>query len=259
MPRIPRFHTYNPSTRIWLHLGWRDLKIRYASTKIGPWWSAANLFATIMGSSLAVGLLSGKGALTQAPRLAVGLSIWTLISASLIEATSLYEDDKSLLLNTTITEKSLIYRLIWRNFIIFAHNALVVILVFVISDNYLPFEIVYLVPIALLTSVALLYPIVLLAQSVYWIPDLRAIVPPFIQFCFFLTPVLWELPTSGQRVVRLLVELNPAAWFIHFSQGIILHNSIYWSYLARMLIFAGISILGLSLSTTMMANVRKRL
>ena len=103
MPRIPRFHTYNPSTRIWLHLGWRDLKIRYASTKIGPWWSAANLFATIMGSSLAVGLLSGKGALTQAPRLAVGLSIWTLISASLIEATSLYEDDKSLLLNTTIT------------------------------------------------------------------------------------------------------------------------------------------------------------
>jgi ABC-2 type transport system permease protein len=257
MPRIPRFHTNNPSAHIWLHLGWRDLKIRYAATKIGPWWSAANLFATIMGSSLAVGLLSGKGALTQAPRLAVGLSIWTLISASLIEATSLYEDDKSLLLNTTISEKSLIYRLIWRNFIIFAHNALVVILVFVISGNYPPFEIVYLVPIALLTSVALLYPIVLFAQSVYWMPDLRAVLPPFIQFCFFLTPVLWEPPTSGPG--KLLLELNPAAWFLHFSQGIILHNSIYWSYLARMFIFASISILGLSVSTTMMANVRKRL
>jgi len=210
-----------------------------------------------MGSSLAVGLLSGKGALTQAPRLAVGLSIWTLISASLIEATSLYEDDKSLLLNTTITEKSLIYRLIWRNFIIFAHNALVVILVFVISGNYSPFEIVYLVPIALLTSVALLYPIVLFAQSVYWMPDLRAVLPPFIQFCFFLTPVLWEPPTSGPG--KLLLELNPAAWFLHFSQGIILHGSVYWSYLARMVIFTGISILGLSASTTMMANVRKRL
>jgi ABC-type polysaccharide/polyol phosphate export permease len=257
MPRIPRFHTNNPSTRIWLHLGWRDLKIRYAATKIGPWWSAANLLATIMGSSLAVGLLSGKGALTQAPRLAVGLSIWTLISAILIEATSLYEDDKSLLLNTTITEKSLIYRLIWRNFIIFAHNALVVLLVFVISGNYSPFEIVYLVPISLLTSIALLYPIVLFAQSVYWLPDLRAVLPPFIQFCFFLTPVLWEPPTSGPG--KLLLELNPAAWFLHFSQGIILHNSVYWSYLARMLIFAGISILGLSVSTTMMANVRKRL
>ena len=257
MLRIPRFHTNNPSTRIWLHLGWRDLRIRYAATKIGPWWSAANLFATIMGSSLAVGLLSGKGALTQAPRLAVGLSIWSLISASLIEATSLYEDDKSLLLNTTITEKSLIYRLIWRNFIIFAHNALVVILVFVISGNYSPLEIVYLVPIALLTSVALLYPIVLFAQSVYWMPDLRAVLPPFIQFCFFLTPVLWEPPTSGPG--KLLLELNPAAWFLHFSQGIILHYSVYWSYLARMLIFAGISILGLSVSTTMMANVRKRL
>lgn len=257
MPRIPRFHTNSQSMRIWLHLGWRDLRIRYAATKIGPWWSAANLFATIMGSSLAVGLLSGKGALTQAPRLAVGLSIWTLISASLIEATSLYEDDKSLLLNTTITEKSLIYRLIWRNFIIFAHNALVVILVFVISGNYSPFEIIYLVPIALLTSVALLYPIVLFAQSVYWMPDLRAVLPPFIQFCFFLTPVLWEPPTSGPG--KLLLELNPAAWFLHFSQGIILHNSVYWSYLARMLVFAGISILGLSVSTTLMANVRKRL
>ena len=257
MLRIPKFRTNNQSARIWLHLGWRDLKIRYATTKIGPWWSAANLFATIMGGSLAVGLLSGKGALSQAPRLAVGLSIWTLISAALVEATSLYEDDKSLLLNTTITEKSLVYRLIWRNFIIFAHNALVVIFVFVISGNYFPFEIVYLVPIALLTSVALLYPIVLFAQSVYWMPDLRAILPPFIQFCFFLTPVLWEPPTSGPG--KLLLELNPAAWFLHFSQGIILHNSIYWSYLARMLIFAGISILGLLVSTTMMANVRKRL
>lgn len=257
MPRIPRFHINNPSTRIWLHLGWRDLKIRYAVTKFGPWWSVANLFATIVGSSLAVGLLSGEGASTQAPRLAVGLSIWTFISASLIEATSLYEDEKSLLLNTTITEKSLIYRLIWRNFIIFAHNALVVIFVLVINGSFSFFKIVYLVPIALLTSVALLYPVVLIAQSVYWMPDLRAVLPPLIQIFFFLTPVLWEPQTSGP--VRLLLELNPAAWFLHFSQGIILHNSIYWSFLARMLMFAGISILGLSVSTTMMANVRKRL
>jgi ABC-type polysaccharide/polyol phosphate export permease len=257
MLRILKIWTDHQSARVWLHLGWRDLKIRYASTKIGPWWSAANLFATIMGSSLAVGLLSGKGALSQAPRLALGLSIWTLISASLVEATSLYEDDKSLLLNTSIAEKSLVYRLVWRNLIIFAHNFLIVIFVFIISGNYFPIEVVYLIPIALLTSVALLYPIVLFAQSVYWVPDLRAILPPFIQFSFFLTPVLWEPPTSGPG--KLLLELNPAAWFLHFSQTVILHNNIPWSYLLRMLIFVGISVGGLSFSTTMMARVRKRL
>ena len=243
--------------RIWSHLGWRDLKIRYAATKIGPWWSAANLFATIMGGSLAVGLLSGKGALDQAPRLAIGLSIWTFISASLVEATSLSEDDKSMLLNTTITESAFIYRLIWRNFIIFVHNFLVVVLIFMVSGDMLPFSTLYLLPISALTSVALLYPVVLFAQSVYWLPDLRAILPPFIQFCFFLTPVLWEPPTSGAG--KLLLELNPAAWFLHFGQQIILHNSVPWSYLARILIFSVISIVGLYTSKNMMAGVRKRL
>jgi ABC-2 type transport system permease protein len=243
--------------RVWSHLGWRDLKIRYASTKIGPWWSAANLFATIMGGSLAVGLLSGQGALAQAPRLAIGLSIWTLISASLVEATSLYEDDKSLLLNTTITERAFIYRLLWRNLIIFAHNFLIVVLVFMVSGDFLPLSTLFLLPVSALTSIALLYPVVLFAQSVYWLPDLRAILPPFIQFCFFLTPVLWEPPTSGPG--KLLLELNPAAWFLHFSQQIILHNNVPWSYLVRMLIFSIVSIIGLYMSKNMMAGVRKRL
>ena len=98
---------------IWTHLGWRDLRAQYARTKLGPWWSATSLAAIVAGSSIAIGLVGNNKALSLTPQLGIGLAIWTLISVSLNEGAELFEADRSLLLNSTIDELSLVLRVIW--------------------------------------------------------------------------------------------------------------------------------------------------
>ena len=80
-----------------LHLGWRDLRSRYAQTKIGPWWSASSLLIVVIGISLSTGLLTGNSALDQSPKIAVAMGFWTLISAVLSEATDTFVSEKSIL------------------------------------------------------------------------------------------------------------------------------------------------------------------
>jgi ABC-type polysaccharide/polyol phosphate export permease len=225
---------------IWRHLGWRDLQIRYAATRIGPWWSVANLAATVIGSSFAVSLLAGTTTLSAVPRLAIGLTLWTLISASLSEATTLYEDSKSFLLNTVLDEGVAALRLVWRNWLVALHNFVVVILIFLVVERESLFRSLLILPIAIVVAVALIAPVMLVARVVYWKADFRAIIPPFIQFLFFLTPVLWTIPDSGPG--RLLLEVNPAAWVMHFAQSVILVGEPEWGYLVRLTVMAAFGI-----------------
>jgi ABC-type polysaccharide/polyol phosphate export permease len=232
---------------VWTHLGWRDLQVRYASTRIGPWWSVASLAATVIGSSFAVSLLAGTTTLSAVPRLAIGLMLWTMISASLSEATTLYEDCRSLLLNTIFDEAVAAMRLVWRNLLVALHNLTVVILVFLLVESQSLLRSLLVLPIAIVVAGALIAPVMIVARIVYWRTDFRAIIPPLVQFLFFLTPVLWVIPDSGPG--RLLLQLNPAAWVLHFAQSVILTNSPEWEYLVRLLI---VMAAGLGISETML-------
>ena len=216
---------------IWSHLGWRDLKVRYSATRFGPWWSVANLSVIVLASSLAVSLLSGRSTLSSIPKITLGLTLWTFISASIIESTHIYEESKGLLLNTTLDETAVVLRLVWRNWIVLLHNFTVVVIVFALFKREAILKSLLILPLSVLTALILIFPSLLISRLVYWKADLRAIVPPLVQITFFLTPVLWIAPTSGPG--RILLELNPAAWILHLSEQLILGIGSPWGYLLR--------------------------
>ena len=243
--------------RIWGHLGWRDLKSRYVRTIVGPWWSSANLFTIVIGSSLAVGLLSKTTTFAEAPRIAVGLSIWTLVSASLTEAVEIFEGEKSLLLNSRFSEGSLVTRVIWRNLLIYAHNLTVVLFVLIISGSSISFRLLILFPISLLVGAGLLLPAYLFARSLFVLRDLKVILPSLIQFVFFLTPILWTPPDSGP--MKLLAELNPAAWVLEFTRQFIFEQHLNSHLAIQVVIFSTLSLLLFNLSGKSMSSIRRML
>jgi len=226
-------------------------------TIIGPWWSAANLITVVFGMSLAVGLLSNTTTLSQAPRIALGLGLWTLISSILIEAVELFESEKGLLLNMEIAEVSLVVRLIWRNTLIFGHNIAVIILVFLIAGKGLNPRLLILLPIAFVISVGMLFPAYAFARSVFFLRDLKAILPSVVQFVFFLTPVLWTPPSSGPLAV--IFAINPAGWIIEFARLFIIENIFDSRLLVKTLMFTFASLLLISQSAKSMYSIRKLL
>lgn len=231
MPQFTVLSSIAKGREIWSHLGWRDLKVRYSATRFGPWWSVANLSVTILASSLAVSLLSGRSTVSSIPKITLGLTLWTFISASIIESTHIYEESKGLLLNTTLNETAVVLRLVWRNWIVLLHNFTVVVIVFALFKREAILKSLLILPLSVLTALILIFPTMLISKLVYWKADLRAIVPPLVQFTFFLTPVLWIAPISGPG--RTLLELNPAAWILHLSEQLILGSGSPLGYLLR--------------------------
>ena len=241
--------------RVWTHLGWRDLRAQYARTKLGPWWSATSLAAIVLGSSIAIGLIGNNKALTLTPQIGIGLSIWTLISVSLIDGSDLFESERGVLLNSTIDELSLVFRLIWRNTIIFFHNLPVVVLALFIGGYKLSWYIVLLLPLALLVLPALVFPVAVFARLTLWRRDLKSLLPSLIQVGFFLTPIFWSPPETGP--MKIVFEVNPIGWFLVLTKEAVLENHFRFDLFVRCMITVVISILLLELLQKYFKQIRK--
>jgi len=208
------------------------------------------------GSSFAISMISGDSAWTNAPRLALGLAIWTLVSNVLVESSELYISEKSLLLNTNLSELTIWLRLAWRNYLIYLHNLLVVVIAFLMAGRVPSALIVLMIPIgvAALASTALIAN--LIAAFSLRIPDLRTIAPAIIQFLFFLTPILWVLPPGIKG--QFLLYCNPLSWAVVFAQSVVLDQSVHWVLLGLISassLLSGLILLG---STRIYRNIRRR-
>lgn len=243
--------------RIWSHLGWRDLKAQYARTGIGPWWSTATLLASIVGTSVAVQLISNGEFKEIIPRLAIGLSIWTFWSMCLIDGTNMFDSEKSLLLNTTIGEVVLAARIVWRNILIFLHCSIVVLLAIMISGGGVSINLVWLIALLLFAGPLLILFVIVCGLLTIWKRDLKSILPAIIQIGFFVTPILWTAPRGGHGY--LMIDLNPIAWHILFVREAILEGTFRGDMLIRLGLLTTVSLSTASFIGSRLQLVRKYL
>lgn len=217
--------TLRKQLEIPMHLGWRDLRSRYAQTIIGPWWSASSLMIVVIGISLSVGLLNGQSALDQAPRIAVAMGFWTFISGVLTEATDSYIADRSILLNTTLSDSVMTIRLVWRNYLVLLHNATVMAICLLVAGSSIAVfgKLILLILLfgPFLTLIAFV-PAYFFSRFGVQNRDIRVFISTAIQLNFFLTPVFWDPPKSG--VMRWVFIINPAGWIIQFTKEFMFAN-----------------------------------
>lgn len=231
--------------RIWTHLGWRDIRSRYASTFLGPFLSTLALAGAVFGSSIVVGVVGDQPLFSNAYRLSVALTIWTLISSSLAEAPDVILSEKALLLNTNFDEDILICRCIYRNFIIYLHNIAIVVLFWIVNPNPYGYMIPALVPLGALISAILLVPVRIIARTALHILDLRALVPALLQVYFFLSPILW-VPKIGTRM-HSYSRINPVSWTMDVAINLTQTRFIAINQLGLLCASATVSILGMIL------------
>ena len=238
-----------------MHLGWRDLKAQYARTKLGPIWSAASLAAIITGSTVAISLIGNTDALNLTPRLAIGLAIWTLIASSLNEGADLYEAERSLILNSKLVIPTLVFRIIWRNCVIFLHNLPVIGLALWIG-NYKPtVYLLLLVPLSFLIAPALVLPISIFARLAVWRRDLKSLLPSLITVGLYLSPVFWSPPESGN--MRLIFDLNPFGWFIVLVQDSTLNDNFHSDLFIRCIVAIVTSLFACQFFENRLYKIRK--
>ena len=117
---------------LWAHLGWQDIKQRYRRSVLGPFWItiATGVTAVAMG-----GLYSKLFKLELSehlPYVTLGLIIWNLINASILEGADVFIANEGLIKQLPTPLSVHVYRLVWRQILLFAHNIVIFVVIAII-------------------------------------------------------------------------------------------------------------------------------
>jgi ABC-type polysaccharide/polyol phosphate export permease len=211
---------------LWVTLAHVDLRSRYRGSLLGPLWLTIATGILVVGIGLLYGGLLGQPLETYLPYIAIGIVIWTLIGTSLSEASTLFPGEGIILKQLPVPASLFVTRLVYRNILIFLHNIIIILILFLIYPPQLYISMIFM-PIGLL----------ILIINIWWISmilsiigtryrDIPPIVQSVLQILFFLTPVLWRAEDLPNRAI--FVVSNPFYHLIEIVRAPIVSGAIPW-------------------------------
>lgn len=201
--------------RVAVHLGWQDVKDAYQRSALGPVWITLGLALQITAIGAIFGFLFGADLSVYFPFLAISLVLWSFLLSATNDSALAFVQSERVLKQVPLPKFFPVLRSFSKNFIIFAHNSLIILAVLL----------VFRVDAGLSALLALPGFAILLGNG-YWIStalaivstryrDLPPIVSSFLMLAFYVTPVLWMPETMPKRFREIVVTFNP---FFHLME-----------------------------------------
>ena len=238
--------------RLWMFLGWQDIKQQYRRSVIGPFWLTISTGIMISLMTVLYGRLFKMDMDVYGPFLASGTIIWSLIAALVNGSCNSFMAVSELIKQVRMPLTLHICRMVWRNMVIFLHNAVILIPVWIFFHRSVNFSDLFLVLLGLLIlSINAVFLSMMLGALCTRFRDISTIVSNLVQVVFFVTPVMW-MPAilEGKGVAWWLINLNPFFHFIEIVRAPLLGTSISlnsWiavSLVTLLVAVAGIFMLG---------------
>lgn len=238
---------------MWTALAFQDIKLRYRGSVLGPLWIT-------IGSAImiaAIGVIFPRVFRTNTefyvPYLAIGWVLWQFISSTMQEACTTFLNAE-MILQIPVPFSLHVYRVVFRHVIVFAHNAIIAIVVLVIYGIPHSFSVLAFLPGLAMLIVNAVWVSFLFGMLATRFRDIPPIVASVLQVLFLLTPVFW--PPSVVGDLQPIIELNPffAAIDVIRSPLLGMPCAPYsWS------IVVALAVVGASISFAVFARVRARI
>jgi lipopolysaccharide transport system permease protein len=240
--------------RVWLHLGWLDVKQRYRRSVLGPWWISLSTFIFILMMGIVFSRLFHQRLEEYIPFFTAGFLFWTFISNSVVEAVELFKSNEGFIKQINLPYSLYLFKHVVRQAIFLLHN-LVIYLLVCLFFKLNPGPVVFLV----------LPGFFLLAINVYWIcflvamicarfRDMAPIVSSCVQIAFFITPISWMPKLLDQN--PSILKFNPLVYLLDIVRAPLLGefpSAMSWS------VDLGMAIIGCSLSLALFSFARSRI
>lgn len=199
--------------RVWHLIGIGDLRRRYARSRIGQFWLT-------LSSGISIGIIGVMWSLLWKmpvaeilPFLAASMVIWQLLSGIITDATTAFPASAHYLLSQRIACATIVLSLIYRNLLVFLHNAVIIVIVFLIFNRPLSVGAFLVFPALLLTAVSAVWWGYVVATLCARFRDLVPAVQSLLQLVFYLTPIVWK-PDFLPEHWRWLNLANPFAVYV---------------------------------------------
>lgn len=240
--------------RIWLLLGWQDIRIRYRRSVLGPFWITLSMGVIICTMGVLYGHLFKVNLAEYLPFLATGMLAWSFISVMLLESPSIFVDSQTFIKQVKLPYSIFIMRMLTRNTIIFLHNILIVIPILLYFKVHLNFSLLFLIWGVFVILFGVFFYGLMLGCLNGRYRDINPIVASLVQILFFLSPIMWP-PQNLPQKYTYLVKFNPIAQYVALIREPLLGHIPSWY---TVFFTFTVSFLGMVMAFKFFARVRHR-
>lgn len=198
--------------RLWLYMASSDIRFRYRGSTLGPFWITLTMVIFIGALSIVYSRIFKQNLYDYIPFLTCGTLIWTYASSIINESSEAFLASKDFIEGMKIPYFLFIFRLIWRNILIFFHNFLVYVLVVILFHVHLNLNVLLVIPGFLLATLALAPICVIISLIGTRFRDLPPIITAMTTVVFFISPVTWQSNMIGDQ--SLIIRLNPVSYLL---------------------------------------------
>ena len=194
--------------RLWGRLAWQDIRGRYRRSTLGPFWITISMGIMVGVLGVLYGGLFRMDTSIYVPRLTLGFVIWALISGLISDGCTAFISARDIIKQTRVPLSVHVYRMVWRNLIIFFHNAVIFAVVAALLSIRPGWTGLLAVPGMALLCLNGVWVGLLLGAFAARFRDVTPIIESIVRIAFFVTPIIWTPAQLPERVV-LPMSLNP--------------------------------------------------
>lgn len=244
--------------QLWLHLGWQDIKQRYRRSVLGPLWItiATGTTAVAMGGLYAT--LFNLELSEHLPYVTLGLIVWALISASILEGAEVFVANEGLIKQLPTALSVHVYRLVWRQALLFGHNIVIYVIIAAIYPKPWSWADLSVIPALALILLNCIWVSIVFGILGTRYRDIGPLLGSLVQLLFFMTPIIWNdrtLEAEGAGHWAKIVELNPLLHYLDIVRAPLLGAP---QELRHWLVVIVLTIVGWILAAIAMRQFRSR-
>ena len=190
--------------KMWGRLGWQEVKRRYRRTTIGPFWSTLSLGVFVFALGFVWANLWRQDVHAFLPYLCGGLLTWTLLTSIINESCSAFISAEAIIKQLQFSYSMIALSVVWRNIIVFGHNLIVMLLIYIVFQPSLSWAVILVVPGLFLIAINGLWIGILLGLACSRFRDIQQLVATILQVTLFITPIFWQPYQLGPRLIPFL-------------------------------------------------------
>ncbi len=188
-------------------LAWQDIHERYVRTMLGPLWIVITTGVWLGAMGFVMSSVFNKELHDYLPYLACGLVTWQLISTSINEGAAVLITSKRFIVGFNIPIFIHFIRYVFRNGIVFLHNAIILLIIFMVFPHELTEQTLLVIPGFFVDVVILVSAAVILSLMNIRYRDTHLIVANALQVLPYVTPLFWHREMLGERT--WIADVNP--------------------------------------------------
>lgn len=218
---------------LWLHLGWQDIKQRYRRSVLGPLWITIATGATAVAMGLLYSTLFKLPLEEHLPYITLGLIVWGLISASILEGAEVFVANEGLIKQLPTPLSVHVYRLVWRQMILFGHNIIIFVIIAIIYPKPWVWQDLAVIPALVLIALNCIWVSICFGILATRYRDIGPLLNSIVQLLFFMTPIIWNESTLRQEGVgqyAKIIELNPLLHYLDIVRAPLLGADQEWRH-----------------------------